>query len=169
MDAKNRFFTPGTYTLTRLEYLFLLLILAGLAVQHYQAINWWIFVALIAITDGIGYIAGAIAHRRQQAGGRVAPIFYILYNAMHNVFFAALVMGIWWYYLGFDWTLLAMPIHLCIDRSIFGNFFKPIGGVAFEPQVHPAFAEFERQFEAARRLERSAGRDVVALERVVSQ
>lgn len=161
MDAKNRFFTPGTYTLTRLEYLFLLILLSAVAVMHYQIINWWLFGALIAITDGIGYIAGAIAYRRPQATGRVAPIYYWLYNSMHNLFFAAFIMGLWYWFLGWDWSLLAMPIHLCIDRSIFGNFFKPIGGVAFEPTVHPAFAEFERKFEEARQQERLAAQSAL--------
>jgi len=150
MDAKNRFFTPGTYNLTRLEYLFMLILLSILAFRYFNEINWWIFIAMIAITDGIGYVLGAIVHRRKTDTGHIAPIYYFLYNAMHNIFLAAGVMALWWFFFGWDWTVLAMPIHLCIDRGIFGNFFKPLGGVSFEPEVHPAFAEFEQKFAAAR-------------------
>ncbi len=157
MDGKNRFFTPGTYTLTRLEYFFVLLALIVLAIIQRSEINWWIFAAMIAVTDGVGYVAGAIAYRRKKEGQEINSIYYVLYNILHSLFFVALVVGLWWLAFGPDWTLLAMPIHLCTDRSVFGNFFKPIGGVEFEPVVHPAFAEFEKKFEQSRQSKQSPG------------
>jgi hypothetical protein len=56
---------------------------------------------------------------------------------------------IWCLTIGPGWALLAIPIHLLGDRALFGNSFKP-WGTSFEPQVHPAFARFEREFGLAR-------------------
>ncbi len=152
MDAKNRFFTVGTYTLVRLEYLLLSAIMIGLAATHRKEVNWWLFVILIAVTDGIGYVVGAIAHhKKKDSENNIASIYYVLYNVTHSFFLVVGAIVIWWAITGPSWTMLALPIHMAIDRSVFGNFFKPIGGVSFEPELHPAFAEFEKKFEEARR------------------
>ncbi len=37
-----------------------------------------------------------------------------------------------------------MPIHLCGDRALFGNFLKPFR-VPFEPAALPAFTQFEKR------------------------
>jgi hypothetical protein len=44
--------------------------------------------------------------------------------------------------------MLAFPLHLAGDRSIFGNIYKPFG-TAFEPVRHEAFRRFEREYETA--------------------
>ena len=33
----------------------------------------------------------------------------------------------------FEWAMLAVPIHLSIDRGLFGNTYKP-SSLPFEPQ-----------------------------------
>ena len=50
--------------------------------------------------------------------------------------------------IGPEWALLALPIHLMGDRSLFGNMLKPFG-VSFEPKTHPVYAEFVRAYAAA--------------------
>ena len=50
--------------------------------------------------------------------------------------------------IGPEWALLMLPIHLCGDRAIFGNFLKPFS-VPFEPTPVPAFQEFTRTLSGA--------------------
>ena len=45
---------------------------------------------------------------------------------------------------GAEWALLVVPIHLCGDRALFGNFLKPFR-VPFEPAPLPAFVDFEKR------------------------
>ncbi len=45
---------------------------------------------------------------------------------------------------GWEWALLAIPIHLLGDRALFGNALKPFS-VPFEPEAHPAFARLDRE------------------------
>ena len=47
---------------------------------------------------------------------------------------------------GFEWAMLALPLHLAGDRGIFGNGFKP-RALPFEG--HPS-AEGHQPVEAAR-------------------
>ena len=143
MDCRNRFESRGTMLIIRLEYLIALGICLVLAVMHVENIRWIPFILLFAYIDLIGYLPGAVVHRRR--GGQVPRAFYILYNTMHNFVFNGAVIGIWCLLIGPEWALLAIPIHLFGDRSLFGNFLKT-WGVSFEPEVHPAFARFEREF-----------------------
>jgi hypothetical protein len=139
MDSHNLFSTPTTYRLLRAEYAVALVAAIILAVKHLGDISWPVFIGMFVYIDVIGYLPGAIAYRR--AGGRRIPrIYYVLYNAMHSLLSAAAVAGLWCLFVGPEWALLALPIHLCGDRAIFGNFLKPFG-FSFEPVVHPAYQE----------------------------
>ena len=43
-------------------------------------------------------------------------------------------VALWAYAIGgFEWAMLAVPIHLCVDRGVFGNTLKPIE-LSFEPR-----------------------------------
>lgn len=146
MDAANHFESKTTYSLIRLEYL------GGLGVSFYLLftnlgeINWWVFAALFLYIDLVGYIPGAIAFHRSRTK-RIAKTYYVLYNTMHSLATQAAVALLWTVLFGPTWALLALPIHLCGDRALFGNFLKPFG-VAFEPIVHPAFARLRAEVEA---------------------
>ncbi len=144
MDACNRFESRGTYLMMRLEYLAALAVCVALAAMHVDAIRWWHFIALFASIDLIGYIPGAIAYRRA-SNGEIARIYFVLYNTMHGFLFNGAVVALYCLVFGPSWSLLAIPIHLFGDRALFGNVFKP-WGISFEPQTHPAFARFEREF-----------------------
>lgn len=145
MDSHNLFLTRTTYRLLRAEYAAALAGAVILAVLHLGDIRWPAFIGLFAYIDVIGYLPGAIAYRR--AAGRVIPRhYYTLYNTMHSMLSAGVVAGLWCVLVRPEWALLALPIHLCGDRAIFGNFLKPFG-VTFEPTVHPAYQEFVASYD----------------------
>ncbi|WP_013590041.1 membrane protein [Paraburkholderia phenoliruptrix] len=144
MDHHNLFETPVTYRLIRLEYLAALTICVGLLVAHWTQIRWWAFAFLFLYIDLIGYLPGAVAHRRHY-GRRIARRFYVLYNVAHSALSGFFVAAAWAWFVEPEWALLAIPIHLCGDRAIFGNFLKPFG-LSFEPALHPDFAAFKTSY-----------------------
>jgi hypothetical protein len=145
MDSHNYFLTRFTYRAMRAEYAVALGVAIVLALLHFGEIRWWAFALLFVYIDAIGYIPGAIAWRRA-GGGDISRTYYVLYNSMHSMVSAAAVAGLWCLIFGPEWALLALPIHLCGDRAIFGNFLKPFG-LSFEPQTHPAYQEFVTRYE----------------------
>lgn len=136
MDTHNLCQTPTTYRLLRLEYLLGLAVAAGFFVAHLGAVRWWVAVVLFAYIDVIGYLPGAVAFRRSR-DGRIHRAYYVLYNLMHSLAFQGLVVAGWIWAAGPEWALLVIPIHLCGDRGLFGNFVKSFT-VPFEPAAHPA-------------------------------
>jgi len=145
MDSHNLFLTPTTYRWLRAEYGVALVAAVVLAVIHRGDIRWPVFVAMFAYIDVIGYLPGAVAFRRA-AGAPVSRVYYRLYNAMHSMVSAAAVAAVWCLLVRPEWALLALPIHLCGDRAVFGNFLKPFG-VSFEPATHPAYQELVNRYE----------------------
>jgi hypothetical protein len=146
MDAVNHFESKTTYSLIRLEYLGALGVAFYFFFAHLGEINWWAFAFLFVYIDVIGYIPGAIAFHRS-ATKRISKTYYVLYNTMHSMFTQGVVALLWGLLFGWEWALLALAIHLCGDRALFGNFLKPFG-VTFEPVEHPAFARLRAEVEA---------------------
>lgn len=144
MDARNTFETPTTARLARLEWLGFLVLATALTVVHWSAINWPLFIGLFLIIDVVGYLPGMIAYRRS-SDGSVARVYYLLYNSMHCLFTWTVILSIASLLFGWQWAMLAVPLHLLGDRALFGNSLKPFG-VPFEPQTHPAFAEFAERY-----------------------
>ena len=147
MDARNTFETPTTAKLARSEWLGFLLVAAVLAIMNAGEVNWWLFAGLFVIIDLIGYLPGMIAHRRSRDGS-VPKVFYVLYNSMHCLLTWTVILSAATLLVGWQWAMLAVPLHLFGDRALFGNSLKPFG-VPFEPQTHPAFAEFSNRYAAA--------------------
>lgn len=141
MDHANRFESKTTYRLLRAEYAVALGVCVALFSWHLSQVRWLPALVLFVYIDLIGYIPGAIAYHRAH-GGRIPKIYYVLYNTMHSFVTQAAVIGIWIAVAGPEWALLAVPIHLCGDRALFGNFLKPFR-VPFEPKALPAFVRFE--------------------------
>ena len=137
MDSRNLFETPVTYRLIRAEYAVALIVLIVIAFMHIKQVRWGPALGLFWYIDIIGYLPGAIAAHRSSTG-YIHRFYYLLYNTMHSVLSAGLVAGLWCLFIGPEWALLALPIHLCTDRGVIGNFLKPFG-VPFEPQEHPAY------------------------------
>jgi hypothetical protein len=134
MDHVNRFHTNDSWRWVCAEQIALGAALAILLALHAHEVNWGRFIAAFAVIDMVGYVPGAIAFRR--AGGRpIAPIYHHLYNFTHNYLTAATVAGIWAIGAGgFEWAMLALPIHLSGDRGLFGNTYKPVS-LPFEPSL----------------------------------
>lgn len=143
MDAANHFDSKTTYNLIRLEYLGALGVSFYFFFDNLGAINWVAFALLFLYIDLIGYIPGAIAFHRSETK-RISKAYYVLYNTMHSLFTQGVVALLWILLIGPSWALLALPIHLCGDRALFGNFLKPFG-VTFEPVEHPAFSRLRTE------------------------
>ncbi|MBI3722614.1 hypothetical protein HY251_01465, partial [bacterium] len=141
MDSQNRFDSKGTYLLARAEALLGLGVVAFLALRHLGEIRWGPFILFFASIDLVGYVPGAIAHRKAR-GKPISRVYHALYNTMHSFLWNAAVAGAWSLAVRPEWALLAIPIHLLGDRALFGNFFKPFA-VPFEPEALPAFTTFE--------------------------
>jgi len=156
MDSHNLFLTRTTYRLLRAEYGVALIGAVAVALIHLGHIRWPVFIGMFAYIDLIGYLPGAVAYRRAR-GGDIWRGFHVLYNSMHSLLSAGAVAGAWCLLVRPEWALLALPIHLCGDRAIFGNFLKPFG-LSFEPVTHPAYKELVKNYD--QRIESSSSRDV---------
>ena len=155
MDPKNLFLTPTTYRLIRLEYLVGLVVAVTLAFIHLGDIRWVPFAVLFLYIDVIGYLPGVIAHLRTK-NAYLPRGYYVLYNTMHSLVTAGLVAGLWMLFVKPEWALLALPIHLFGDRSLFGNFYKSFG-IQFEPSAHPDYAAVKPLLDRPRRAVAEAG------------
>jgi hypothetical protein len=145
MDSHNLFLTRTTYRWLRAEYAVALVAAVVLALLHLGDVRWPVFVAMFAYIDLIGYLPGAVAFRRA-GGAPISRTYYRLYIAMHSMVSAAAVAAAWCLLVRPEWALLALPIHLCGDRALFGNFLKPFG-VSFEPATHPAYQELVNRYD----------------------
>jgi hypothetical protein len=149
MDKRNRFHTRGTYALMRLEHAGVVVACSVLVLFNIDTLDWVRFLAAFLIIDMVGYLPGAIAFRRRR-GAAIAPIYYHLYNVTHSYLTWAAIIAAWALLGGgFEWAMLAIPIHLSGDRGLFGNVFKP-RSLPFEP-AHPAAGEIKGDVSANRR------------------
>jgi hypothetical protein len=147
VDAINRFESKNTFLLMRLENLIALGICVALFVVHFREIHWLPAVLLFVYIDVIGYVPGAIAFHRSRTK-KISKVYYVLYNTMHTFSTQFAVAGLWVLVFGWEWALLAIPIHLFGDRALFGNTLKPFS-VSFEPAPHPAYARFTAEAVAS--------------------
>lgn len=139
MDNLNRFHTKTTYWIVRAEHITLLALLSILALMHAPAVSWWRALAAFWIIDVVGYIPGAVAFHRSK-DGKLPRFFYHSYNIAHTYLVAGSGVALWAYlHGGLEWAMLAVPIHLSIDRGVFGNTLKPVE-LSFEPRRHSAEA-----------------------------
>jgi len=156
MDSHNLFLTRTTYRLLRAEYGAALIAAVVLALIHLGQVRWPVFIGMFVYIDLIGYLPGAVAYRRAR-GGDIWRGFYVLYNSTHSLLSATAVAAAWCLLVRPEWALLALPIHLCGDRAVFGNFLKPFG-LSFEPVTHPAYQELVKHYD--QHAEQSSSRDV---------
>jgi hypothetical protein len=135
VDVRNPYHTPLTFRIIRAEHVALLAVCAALAWQHVGEVNWWRALAAFWIIDLVGYLPGAIAFRCSR-NGKVHPWFHNAYNVAHTYLVTGTGVALWAYGIGgLEWAMLAVPIHLSIDRGIFGNTLKP-AQLSFEPSDH---------------------------------
>ena len=135
MDNLNRFHTRTTFWIVRAEHIALLLVLSGLLIAHAGEVHWWRAAIGFWIIDIVGYLPGALMSRRSKTG-QIPRGFYNAYNIAHTYLVTGTGVALWAYTIGgFEWAMLAVPIHLAIDRGIFGNTLKP-AELSFEPGDH---------------------------------
>jgi uncharacterized membrane protein YfcA len=146
MDAANTFETPATYRALRAEFGLVGFGAGYLMWRNRKHVRWPVAVGLLLSNDLIGYVPGAIAYRRSP-DGRVPRRYYAAYNVAHSVLTASVVAALWSKRHGPEWALLAIPLHIGIDRGFFGNFMRPFS-VAFEPRAHPAWQQVRDQLNA---------------------
>ena len=133
MDRFDKSHSEGTYRMVRGEHLLVVIVCSALVITHFHEIDLSRFALLFLSIDALGYLPGRIAYLRS-GGGTIAPLYHHLYNFTHSYLTWGLVALAWTYCLGWDWTLLAVAIHLSGDRAIFGNVLKPAGR-PFEPTL----------------------------------
>lgn len=105
--------------LHRLEHIALLLITVALGLIHVRAIDFWKFVPLFVLIDLVGVAPAAIFGKKK--------IFDVLYNVSHSYLVHAGIVGVWAIAAGgFEWAMLAAPIHLSIDRGLYGNSYRAL-------------------------------------------
>lgn len=150
MDKHNIFFTTGTYRMVRADWAVIMFALLGLAIYHWRDMNWWLFAAAFLFSDLIGTFPGLYMYYARRSGEHrsIPPIYHTLYNFGHSFLTVGAITLIWYLVSGWEWAMLAMPIHLAGDRSVFGNIYKPLG-TAFEPVPHQAFQKFLKEYEAS--------------------
>jgi hypothetical protein len=151
MDKHNRFHTPTTYNLVRLDWFILAVIPLILAIQHHAEMNWWRFSWAFLFPDLIATVPGLYIYYGRRSGDRrsIPAIIHKIYNFGHSYAGIMLFCLIWWAFTRrLEWAMLAFPIHIAGDRSVFGNIYKPLG-TAFEPVRHAAFERFEAEYQAA--------------------
>lgn len=129
-DTAIRFDTRSTHAVLRLEYGIALAVCVALFVLHLGEVRWLPAVLLFVAIDVIGYLPGLVAHQRS-ATKRIPKAYYVLYNVTHSFATHAVLIGVWVLVSGWEWALLAIPIHLLGDRALFGTSLKPFS-VPFE-------------------------------------
>ena len=151
MDKFNTFHTRTTYALVRIDWGIIMVIAFVLLMMHWREVYWWRFTWAFLLPDVIATFPGLYLYYSKPAGTpRAIPLsIHFLYNVGHSFAGVAILSGIWWLITGhLEWAMLAFPIHLGGDRSLFGNIYKPFG-TAFEPVKHKAYESFEKEYEAA--------------------
>ena len=151
MDKYNTFHTPAAYRLMRLDYFSVLVALSAAVLYHASDVNWIRFAIAFAWIDLVGTLpAWYVYYARRKGEHRSIPqIFYTLYNTCHSFTTNLAIIGAWYFITGaWEWAMLAGPLHLLGDRSVFGNVYKP-GGLSFEPVPFKEYSEFLGKYERA--------------------
>jgi hypothetical protein len=143
MDAANMFDTPATYRVIRVEYGLLAATSGYLLWRKRKDVRWPIALGLFLYSDTLGYVPGAIAYRRSR-DKRIAKGYYLAYNTMHSGVWGSIAAAAWARLVRPEWAMLSIPLHLGIDRAMFGNMMKPFS-VPFEPEPHPLWEQVRDQ------------------------
>jgi hypothetical protein len=150
MDKYNTFHTRSTYALERLDWAVLMFLSIALVLLNWREIHWWRFIVAFLFPDAIATFPGVFIYYARRSGDHrsIPRICHRLYDFGHSFTGVAFFCAVWWLLAGKpEWAMLAFPIHLAGDRSIFGNIYKPLG-TAFEPVKHEAFKRFEQEYQA---------------------
>jgi hypothetical protein len=151
VDKYNTFHTRTTYALVRLDWGVIMVISFVLLMMNWREVHWWRFTWAFLLPDVIATFPGLYLYYSKPSGtARSIPLsIHFLYNVGHSFAGVAVLCGLWWMLTGrLEWAMLAFPIHLGGDRSLFGNIYKPFG-TAFEPVKHEAYEKFEKDYASS--------------------
>ncbi|HVR38681.1 MAG TPA: hypothetical protein VMU84_06270 [Thermoanaerobaculia bacterium] len=151
MDKYNTFHPPKIYALVRFDWFIIAVLPLILVIINHKTVHWGRFTWAFLFPDLIATIPGLYWYYGRRSGEHrsIPGIIHKLYNFGHSFAGITLFCAIWWLFTRqLEWAMLAFPIHLAGDRSVFGNIYKPLG-TAFEPVKHEAFARFETEYQAA--------------------
>jgi uncharacterized membrane protein YfcA len=137
MDAVNMFDTPATHRAIRAEYGVLAAVSGYLLWRKRKDVRWPVALGLFLYNDTLGYVPGAIAYRRS-VDKDISKAYYLAYNAMHSGVSASIAAAVWARFVRPEWAMLGIPLHIGVDRAVFGNMLKPFS-VPFEPELHPTW------------------------------
>jgi len=149
MDKHNTFHSRSAYALMRLDYFVVMVVLSVAVLAHAGEVDWVRFAVAFAWIDLVGTVPAQYVYykRRDGAHRRIPSVYHHLYNLCHSLSVNALLIVAWYLAIGgFEWAMLAAPIHILGDRSLFGNVYKP-SGLAFEPVAHPGYTRFIAEYE----------------------
>jgi hypothetical protein len=149
MDKYNTFHSRSSYALMRLDYFVVMAVLSIATLAHAGEVNWVRFAVAFAWIDLVGTLPAWFVYYKRRSGPhrRIPTGYHHLYNFCHSLTANALLIVIWYLAIGgFEWAMLAAPIHILGDRSLFGNVYKP-PGLSFEPAPHPGYARFIAEYE----------------------
>lgn len=148
MDNKNLFVSRNIYYYNRLDYIVLLISCLILIYYNWGDFNSISFI-LMLVWPELGFYPAAFWYFfKSDSDNRSVPeIFYYIYNISHGVVANLSVILIWMYIAdGFQWAMLAFPVHLGIDRGLFGLFYKS-RKISFIPKEHPDYSVFKKSLE----------------------
>lgn len=145
MDATNMFDTPATYRAMRAEYGLLAAVSAYLLWRNRKDVRWPVAAGLFLYNDTLGYVPGAIAYRLSKDKS-IPKGYYMAYNVMHSSVSASIVAALWARLVRPEWAMLGIPLHIGVDRAVFGNMLKPYS-VPFEPEAHPVWDVVREQLQ----------------------
>jgi len=151
MDKYNTFHPRPYYQLLRLDYLSVLLVLSLTAILHLHEIVWWKFLVSFWWIDALGTFPAYVVYYGFRKGERrsISRVYYYLYNFAHSFTTNSAVLFAWYVgHGGWEWAMLAAPIHICGDRALFGNTYKP-PGLSFEPVRLAAYDRFLAEYQGA--------------------
>ncbi|OCQ51463.1 hypothetical protein Ppb6_03380 [Photorhabdus australis subsp. thailandensis] len=125
----------NTMKMLRWEFLGLFFISLFLTWQFVDYISWWQFILLFFLIDIIGYYPGRIWSLLNKK--EVPPAgFYTVYNICHNLFTISIMSLLWLWLFKDNYSVIALFIHICLDRGVLGNFPKLSINVFKQPTVH---------------------------------
>jgi hypothetical protein len=151
MDKLNRFHSQATYKLLRFDYFALAAACSLVVLVNYREVNWGRFALAFSWIDLVGTLPAYYVYYRLRRGAHrsIHPLFYGLYNFAHSYAVNLAVVAIWALARGhFELAMLAPAIHICGDRSLFGNVYKSTR-TSFEPVKLRAFEQFEAELRSA--------------------
>ncbi|GAB3461925.1 hypothetical protein [Actinophytocola sediminis] len=132
VDTSVRLGNRSTQAVLRLEYGIGLAVCVALFALHLGEVRWLPAVLLFAGIDVLGYLPGLLAHHRSRTE-LIPKAYYVLYNLTHSFATHAVLIGVWLLVAGWEWALLAIPIHLLGDRALFGTSLKSFAEPFEEP------------------------------------